>query len=95
MLIYVVGAYLRNGHVASVSTTEQEAKALRSQVAVFNYRRKSKELTILPAMKKDEETSQKNHSIEAILGILPKRRSSPSKTSKSFVPYSERRSGKN
>ena len=32
MLIYVVEAYLRNGHAAYVSTTEQEAKALRSQV---------------------------------------------------------------
>lgn len=47
-------------------------------------------------MKGDEinGSSQKNHSIEAILGIVPRKRSS-SKIPKSFVPYPERSAGKN
>lgn len=47
-------------------------------------------------MKGDEinASSQKNHSIEAILGIVPRKRSS-SKIPKSFVPYPERSTGKN
>jgi hypothetical protein len=44
-------------------------------------------------MKKDEtnESLQKNHSIEAILGILPNKRS---KITKTVIPYSERSAGK-
>lgn len=51
---------------------------------------------IRQAMKGDEinASSQKNHSIEAILGIVPRKRSS-SKIPKSFVPYPERSTGKN
>ena len=46
---------------------------------------------------KEEDTnasSQKNHSIEAILGILPSKRS-PSKILKSFIPHPEQNTGKN
>lgn len=46
---------------------------------------------------KEEDTndsSQKNHSIEAILGILPSKRS-PSKILKSFIPHPKRNTGKN
>ena len=42
MLIYVVGTYLRTGHAANVSTTKQEAKALRSQVAAASELQKKK-----------------------------------------------------
>lgn len=46
-------------------------------------------------MKKDESSSisKQNHSIEAILGIMPTKRS-PTKIRKSFIPYRERSAGK-
>lgn len=47
-------------------------------------------------MKKEDtkDSSQKNHSIEAILGIIPSKRS-PSRILKSFKPHLERNTGKN
>lgn len=47
-------------------------------------------------MKKEEMNgnSPNSHSIDAILGILPTKRT-PSKIPKSLVPYPERKDGKN
>ena len=83
-----VGPYLRTGRSAIVFRTEEEANAFTSQVTVFE----SQNYQTFIQLSHDER-SQKNHSIEAILGIPAKKRP-PSKISKSFVPYTERMSGK-